>query len=237
MVLQQRANAKLRLEIDGLRQQTQELAKLRDENRRLAGMLANAQEAEQKVVGGQKDLPGSNAEPQTSTPGIDPSKIIKPIETPDAPFVPAATWAKGSIDTWTNALESFLWATANRDSNAFANTVMWDPKAKSWLQQRLTGSPESVRQRVRSIDGLLYDWWFNRGPTSIAAYRVTSYYANSISASAMVDLQDEYGKIGGRQILLHREQEDWHVMFPPLHNDMENYLWELGTSTNANVDH
>ena len=240
LLLQKRTNAKLRSEIDSLRQQTQGLARLREENQRL-GRLKEAADARGRNVARANEEPRSLLSmPKTNAAVSGASGIVVPTETPDAPFVPAASWAKGSIDTWTNAMQSHLWATNNRDSNAFANTVIWDPAAKSWLEERLAGSPDYIRQRVRSVDGLVYDWWINeRSTLLIAAYRVIAHWGNSDNASALVELQDEHGRTRmSYQMILHRDEEGWRVVFTAdFIGWMENYLYHLVSSNQADGGH
>jgi hypothetical protein len=241
LLLLQNANARLRLETDRLRQQSQALARRSEGKERLGSLKETADAREQNPARGQEELLGLKSVPKANAAVSVASGVVVITETPDAPFVPVASWVNVGIGTWTNAIQSHLWATANRDWNAFANTIVWDPASKSLLEERLAGSPESVRRRVRSVDGLIYDWWFNeQTKASFGAYRLVNFYgANSDNPSAGIEVQDEHGRIRMRyQVYLHRDEEGLRVVFTGPYKDMlENYLYQLRSTDQAGVGH
>ncbi len=214
MLLQKRTNAKLRSEIDSLRQQTQKLARLREENQRLGRLKETADTREQNLAREQEQLGRLRSEPKTSKPDSKLSKTIEMIETPNAPFVPSANWANVGVATWADAVQTLFWSKARKDTNVLANTVVWDPGIKARLEAQLAAAPNSVRQRFGSVDGLLYDWWFNY-VTSVDGYRVYSQ-PNPFgdNGGILVQGQHEDRRLPMQlNLILHRDDEAWRVVF------------------------
>src|SRR5207302_1457621 len=194
ILLQQKTNAKLRLEIDDLRQHTQELVKLREEYQRLARLKAEGDAREQILARAIREFPTLQSAPKNKAAVLDGPKSEGANETPNLPFVPVASWANVGIGTWGEAIQSYFWATSKKDLNAFANIVVWDPGGKAKLEGLLIAAPDSVRQRLTSVDQILYDWWFNdQAASSIAAYRVIdSKVYGDRNVNAIVELQNQH---------------------------------------------
>jgi hypothetical protein len=74
LVLQQKANARLRLEIDNLRQQTQQFARLREENQELARFKVEADARQQELARVQDELRRLKSGPQTRVPDANLDK-------------------------------------------------------------------------------------------------------------------------------------------------------------------
>jgi hypothetical protein len=231
ILLQQKTNAKLRLEIDGLRQETQELAKLREDYQHLARLKAEGDAREQNLARALRELQTLYSAPKTNAAVLDAPKSDVANETPNMPFVPAANWANVGIATWADAVQTSFWARARKDTNIFANTVVWDPDVKSKLEALLAVAPNSVRQRLGSVDEVLYDWWFNDQPPA-AGYRVTNQRVDGDICNLIVECEDEGGRtVMAINFLVHSENDGWRLVFTgDMFGNLAGYLSRLGAS-------
>ncbi len=239
IILQQKTNAKLRLELNGLRQQTQELAKFRDENQRLVRLKAEGDAREQNLAQTIRELQTLQSAPKPNPAVLDGTKSEGANETPNSPLVPMASWANVGFGTWGETIQSYFWATSKRDSNAFANAVLWDPAGRARLERLLAAAPDSVRQRFTSVDEILYDWWFNdQATSSFAAYRLVSSKVYGDNVSAIVELQDKHnGPSRSIDLLLHRDNDGWRVVYAGDRIiDLEGYLQRVSSPSRANAD-
>jgi RNA polymerase sigma factor (sigma-70 family) len=233
IIVQRQANAKLR---EGLQQQTQEIASLREENRRLASLNVNARELAPDPESLRPESAAKTNAPLSNAPKVEES------ETPDAPFVPIDSLQNVGIATWTDALQTFFWATAKKDTNVFANAVIWDPDAKARMERFLAATPQSVRQRFGSVDGLLYSYHFEF-QQPLVGYRVTHQaYVYDKMASFLVESQRSGGARGWHfQFTLRRDNDGWRIVLGGAGMGeylvgAEEYLKHLGASNQAHDD-
>jgi RNA polymerase sigma factor (sigma-70 family) len=190
IVIQYQTNTRLKAQLDELRAQaaaappaqqpvaelndTAELERLRRENAELLRLRAKVTALRQQVTPstkGQKDA-DARGKALRQANETDEAKALL-AKSPDIPMVPAHKWVNAGFATPADALQTLNWAVANRDTNAFGNSLIWDASARARAEALFAAAPEGVRQRFGSVDAVIYDWWLNNA-TPVAAARVLS---------------------------------------------------------------
>jgi len=231
IAIQYRTNAQLSAEIQTLRlnaatsarpqqetawAQSAELERLRRENTelvRLRGEVAALRQSasRQKERG---DSEARNNESKQLTEAEE-AKILL-AKSPEIPMVPSRQWNNVGFATPASAYETLNWAVANRDTNAFSNALMWDAKAKERADALFAATPDSVRQRFGTVDGVIFDWYLNNS-TPIAANRVLSQVNEGPNDSALVE-QHIYtdGRVRENTVQFARDENgSWRQVVPP----------------------
>jgi len=234
ILVQYQTNARLKAQLESLRsqqlvparaQQTEappgdasELGQLRREHAELVRLRGEVTALRQRV----------DAAPKS--PEEDPNYRIKALKqaaeaaeakallakSPEIPMVPAHQWANVGFASPSAAFETFNWAVANRDTNAFSNALVWDAQAKVRADTLFAAAPESVRQRYGTVDGVIFDWFLNNS-TPVAAGRVLSQVEEGPDEVTLVE-QHLYNDGRVRENTVQFQRDDtgaWRQVVPP----------------------
>ena len=226
LILQQQSNARLRVEIESLRQQAQTLDQLRQENEgrlalkddtdelqrlreehvellRLRGQAAMFRQREQELARAQTEL--RRLQSAVSVPRnaaqSSPAESLKP----------AAEWSNAGLATPVSAFETWNWAKSKGDPDALAATLVLDEQAKAQAEGLLASLPEELRAKYGTAEKMMAVMQMNTKP--IIAARVVSQ--DAIDADRVViHTQWQYsdGQVGQNDWSLHRDTDGWRVI-------------------------
>ncbi len=231
IVVQHQTNTRLKEQVETLRQQLAavpsqqpiaaadpaELERLRRENQDLARLRG-------EIAGLRQRLAATASNPADA---IDQSKAIKAAaeeaeakallaKSPEIPMVPAYQWTNVGCATAASALQTLNWAIANRETNVFAGALLWDTQAKARADALFAAAPESIRQRFGTVDGVIFDWWLNHS-TPVSAGRVLSQVEEGPNDVALVE-QHIYtdGRVRENTVQFQQDQSGaWRQVIPP----------------------
>ena len=233
IIIQHQANARLKAQIEALRSQlaaaaqspqtdgaatdSGELERLRRENADLLRLRAEVTTLRQQVA----SLPDNQNDPNARARSLKQAaeeaegKALL-AKSPEIPLVPAHLWANVGYSTPAAALQTLNWAIANRDTNAFANSLVWDAQAKARAEALFAAAPESSRQKYGTVDGVMYDWWLNNS-MPIAAGRVLSQMEEGPNEVTLLE-QHMYtdGRVRENTVQFQRDENGgWRQVIPP----------------------
>jgi len=178
-VVQYQTSAKLRAQLEELRQQNLELAQVREENQllrsrvvdphelerlrkgefelvRLRGQVTSLRTVEAELVKLQAENHQLKSLAQKEPANADTAKTPVAVRI-NGPRVPASAWANVGFASPTAAFQTLNWAIANRDSNALASALIWaDEQARAQAEATFAATPEAFRTRYGSLEGFLY---------------------------------------------------------------------------------
>ena len=249
MLIQYRTNVGLRTELEAQRSrlaaapvqsadagaaESGEIERLRRENAELVRLRREIAALRQRV----------SAVPEV-TPDADVQKRMKKLaneaveakvllaKSPEIPMISSRQWSNQGFTSAVAAFETLNWAVANRDTNAFGNSLMWDAQAKQRADALFAAAPDSVRQKYGTVDGVILDWFLNNS-TPIAANRVLSQVAEGPNEVSLVE-QHLYtdGRVRENTVQFARDENGgWRQVVPPeLMPKLEGVLANLsGTS-------
>ena len=237
VVLQHQTNARLRSEIEGLRQQSAELTRLREENRRLAALQTDADElarlrnehAELMRLRGQtaanrqreRELTAAQAEvrrlqslagSQTPAPGKNGANADSRAGLLEG-LIPVTSWNNVGTAAPESAFETLHWAKANRDTNALANAIVLDAEAKAKADALLASLPESVRAGYPSSEQMMAA--LEMATTQEAGIRVlsqTEQGPDDITLHGQWQYDD--GRVRDGDLQYHRYADGWRQVIP-----------------------
>jgi len=191
ILVQYQTNHHLRAQLESLRSQqansqrpqatevtapgAEELAQLRRDQAELVRLRGEVTALRQRIASPSNnpdDNPNYRSKARKQAGEAEEAKALL-AKSPEIPMVPAHQWANMGFANPAAAFETFNWAVANRDTNAFSNALAWDPQAKTRADALFAAAPDSVRQRYGTVDGVIFDWFLNNS-TPVAAGRVLS---------------------------------------------------------------
>ena len=187
IVLQHITNTRFRAEVEGLRQQVAELARLREESQRLTA------QAQSLAAQGEKDrselarLRGQLAaaqtrENKTASAAKRPGAVapLTPTDTSEATegrLVQRDEWRNLGFQTPSATVQTMEWAKINGDTNVIANGLAWaDEKSRAEMEALFAAAPESVRAKYGSVDQYIISLFDHSGPMdgrhTLLSYRI-----------------------------------------------------------------
>ncbi len=194
-------------EVERLRHQVQDLARLRGEIAGLRQRLAATASNQTNSIDRAKAMKAANEEAE--------AKALL-AKSPEIPMVPAYQWTNAGFGTAASALQTLNWAIANRDTNVFASSLIWDTQAKSRADALFDAAPEEVRQKYGTVDAVIFDWWLNNS-TPIAAARVLSQVDEGATDALLLE-QHIYtdGRVRENTVQFQQDQNgEWREVIPP----------------------
>jgi RNA polymerase sigma factor (sigma-70 family) len=146
LALQLRANAELRREIAGLRQQNQALEPARAENRRFNAAVASSQDAAElaRLRSRAVELKASLAT-LANVEGADSEPRMKRQD----------SWQNRGWATPTDAVETLLWASFNNEWDTVAKAFTFNPDNKARMDAFFASLPADVRSKYGTPERLL----------------------------------------------------------------------------------
>jgi RNA polymerase sigma factor (sigma-70 family) len=232
LVLQHETNARLETQIAQLRAQlaqappaqpsgelidSAELERLRHDNADLVRLRGEVSDLRTRLAAVQNTQKEAQDRMRAGKMGneLDEAKALL-AKSPEIPMVPAHQWSNVGFATPAAALQTLNWSIANHDTNAFSNSLMWDPRAKARADALFAAAPDSVRQQYGSVDGFIFDWWLNNS-TPVAAARVLSQIDEGGDDAALVE-QHVYtdGRVRENTVQFERDANgQWRQVIPP----------------------
>ena len=177
-------NQQQRGEIELLRAEGNELARLQAENRRLKGSQLPA-EARDALLAKQAELAKTRAEIEQlqQQVGLREREAAENTSPPAPPrfgagvAMPAADWRNMGSATPEAVLETALWAAAGGDVDAFAKLIVLDEKARAAATELLGSLPPELREQLRTPERMIAFFSIKDVPTGQA--KVRSWSAGS----------------------------------------------------------
>ena len=233
IIIQHQTTTRLKAQIEALRSQlaaapqapqmdggatdTGELERLRRENADLLRLRAEVSTLRQQVASRRNDQDAPNERARSLKQAAEEAEGKALLaKAPEIPLVPAHLWANVGSATPAAALQTPNWAIANRDTNAFANSLVWDAQTKARAEALFAAAPESVRQRYGTVDGVMFDWWLNNS-TPVAAGRVLSQMEEGPNEVTLLE-QHVYddGRVRENTVQFQRDENGvWRQVIPP----------------------
>jgi RNA polymerase sigma factor (sigma-70 family) len=225
MVIQQQT--KLRGANASLRQQVDELDRLKAENERLSNQLAQARTSKPmndeqlsellklrgQVAALQNQKPVPTGSPTNAQPAKSRDGLARQLPAPTVPLLPAASWTNVGVATPEASFQTFSWAVAKKDLPAFTQAVAWDDDAKKQAEAMFAAAPESVRQKFGSIDGVLCAFVNRFSPESpVAGFGVVSTDIQGDEVTLIEQHQYEDGTVRQNPITMHHFDDGWRVV-------------------------
>lgn len=218
VILQQQANARLRAQVENLQALEQQHA--RSEQSRGEALKAQADELARlrtehdELIRLRSQASGASRQRQPTVAGAKPNvgKSQTPTESPSIPLIPATDWKNVGTASPSAAMQTLFWASSNKDTNAFINTLIWDADAKAKLDSLFAASPDSIRQEFGSVDGLIYQGMMGGQDTPMTGFGVVSVNTQGDEATLIEEHQYTDGKVRQNPIKLHREADGWRIV-------------------------
>lgn len=222
VVAQHHTNAKLRAQNQALAARLAYLNELTAANQQLSNLLAQARSRAdllQGQLGHQaKTTPArahskTGAETETAANPAAPAaakSLATVLDSPTVALTPSSQWVNAGRATPNASLETFHWALAQHDTNAFAQALAWDPAAQAKAEELFNAAPEAVRQKFGSIDGVVYALLSHLPPMS--SYAVVSENTSGDSGTLVEQHEYEDGRVRQNQVNLHHFDDGWRVV-------------------------
>jgi RNA polymerase sigma factor (sigma-70 family) len=246
LILQHQANVRLRTENATLRAHAMEADNLREEIRQLGASKADTEELNRLRAASNELMrlrsqagamrpsaaAGTQRDQNTRTAKTD-TAAARSSESPTTPMIPAESWRNVGTTSPSNALQTLFWASRNQDTNAFLETLVWDGEAKAGLEQLFAAAPESVREKFRSVDGLIYEMAMGGRDTPMKGFGIVSLSAEGDTASMVEEHQYEDGRVRQNEITLVRGADGWRVLLDERRLEkLGSYLKDLASRGN-----
>src|SRR5262245_44243925 len=185
LAIQHQTNTRLRGEIEGHSQPGAELARLREELRRLtaeARSLAEQREKDSRELARLRGQLAAANSRETKTPSVAKSPHAAAPRTPTDPsaaeegkLVQREEWRNIGFQIPSAAVQTLEWAKINGDTNVIANGLAWaDENSRAAVAAIFAAAPESVRARYGSADQYVLGLFNHSGPTD-ARHTLLSY--------------------------------------------------------------
>jgi RNA polymerase sigma factor (sigma-70 family) len=232
LVIQYQTQAKLRDENTSLKQQVAEQAQLAQENQHLSnqlaevksvGLLSEAQRSELMRLRGEvgalrnQKPPSTQSRKASAPPSKSPAQLQDPLPAPTVPLLPVESWANVGTATPESSWQTLRWAFTRRDTQAFSQTVAWDPEIKTKAAEVFDAAPESARQKFGSVEGVLYAMMMTPGfsEQNVTGFGVASQSVSGDDATLIVQEQHNDGVVRQNPIQLHHFDDGWRIITPP----------------------
>ena len=203
----------LQAELEVLRDQQQEIGRLRAQHERLAAMqipetelqrLRSDRAAISRMRGEVDALRQRTEERARPAPAKAPERFTVGTE------MPATDWRNAGAATPAAALETVLWAAAGGEMEAFAQRIKFDPAARKAALELLQSLPPGLRARHSSPEQLMAFLSIKDIPIGTAT--VTMWNQNSDPYQVVsFTLSAVEGKPRRVQLMFVREGEDWKL--------------------------
>jgi RNA polymerase sigma factor (sigma-70 family) len=233
IIVQNQTNGRLKAQIEALRTQTaaapqaqqsnaaaidpDELERMRRENAELPRLRAEVATLRQRLASTPSnpgDLDERRRALKLAREGAEGRALL--AKSPEIPMVPSHLWTNAGFASPAAALQTLNWAVANRDTNAFGNSLIWDARAKALADAYFAAAPQSLRDKFGSVDGVIYDWWLNNS-TPIAAARVLSQVDEGPNEATLLE-QHIYadGRVRENTVQFERDENgNWRQVVSP----------------------
>lgn len=203
------AAAQLRLQLDSLQRQTDELARLRQEHDRLLRLQPSADElARLRRAAAASDQPAPLTAESSAEATPAPWHALQP-----GLWAPAADWKNRGRRTPESALETMLWASAGGDLAALKETLQLDAASRTKIAALLADLPESVRQQYASPEDLLALVVAGNVPLE-SAQLVARQQTGDDDVIEYVRLKNPAGETRQIHLTLHRSPDGWKLQVP-----------------------
>lgn len=221
VAVQHHTNSRLRQQNEALAAQLARLNELAAANQQLSNLLAQARSRatllqdqlthQAKPSAGATPNPGAGTETAANSAAPAASKLLATVlDSPTVALTPSSQWVNAGRATPDASLETFHWALAQHDTNAFAQALAWDPAAQAKAEELFNAAPEAVRQKFGSIDGVVYALLSRLPPMS--GYAVVSENTSGDSGTLVEQHEYEDGRVRQNQVNLHHFDDGWRVV-------------------------
>jgi hypothetical protein len=180
----------LRLELDELRHQREEVAQLRRENQQLAAQgvspaeLAALRDDHASLRRMRQEIDAIKSRPPAPAAGEAPSPAVR--------LVPANEWQNAGRATAAASVESFLWAATHGDIDALIGMLDFQRgESRGKLEELFNGLPADVRERFGT-------------PEKMFATLLAEKMASNVKAMAVIPLSESDPDPSNRQLALLR---------------------------------
>jgi hypothetical protein len=203
------AAAQLRLQLESLQQQTDAVARLRQEHDRLLRLQPSAGELEHlRREATARDQPV----PRTPESSTDASPTLPHALQPGR-WAPAADWKNCGRLTPESALETMLWASAGGDLAALKETLQFDKTSRAKIVALLASLPDSARQQYASPEDLLALVVAGNVPLE-SAQLVARQQTGDDNVIEYVRLKNPAGVTRQVHLTLRRSSDGWKLQVP-----------------------
>jgi hypothetical protein len=208
--LQWQAAAELRAELALLRNENNELARLRAENRRLRA--AQVSEAELSALrSDHAAVARLRAEIEKLRDDVD--RRARAVGQQDAP-IPAREWKNAGRATPAAAVETLLWMASRHATDELAATLSIDPQVRPMVDQFFAALPEAVRARYGSLERMIVDFVTRDLPLA-AMQTIAERPSDADHTLLVVRLQGEAGNSRDMSVPLVRQADGWRPAVQP----------------------
>src|SRR5262245_29586823 len=177
LVLQYRANARLREQVAQLRAElaapppaqpatasdASELERLRNEHSELLRLRGQVTQLRQQLASqpkiASKEAVRMPADSRLAEEMENAKRLL--AKSPEIPMIRSNDFRNAGYATAAASFHTLNWAVANRDSGALLNATGLEPQARQRADELFAQMPEAIRQRYGSVDALLVDWAMN----------------------------------------------------------------------------
>jgi RNA polymerase sigma factor (sigma-70 family) len=235
LALQLRANAELRREIAGLRQQNQALEPARAENARLNATVASNQDAAElaRLRSRAAELKASLA----TLANVDEADSEPRMKRQDS-------WQNRGWATPTDAVETLLWASFNNEWDTVAKAFIFDTPGKARMDAFFASLPADVRSKYGTPERLLAPafaslppigfWLIVRGDgwNGRLAYRPIGVKAtgpDSVEVQLLVNFQPARPE-GNQSVTMHHTADGWRCG-PWVGDTVESFIARVDPAT------
>ena len=225
------SDGKLRSEIEELRQQNQELARLREQSEkerkteaadlerlrqehgellRLRGQISTLRSRETEVAQLQAENRQLKTAAQKSTAAPNPPNAAPS----NAPRQPAESWANVGFATPAAAFQTLNWAISHQDTNVFASGLIWsDDQSRARAEAAFAAAPDSVRSRYGSLEGLVSSSFM--GIASPAGFRIVSQFDRGDTSLVVAEKDFANGTVKPDKVQLQNDGQAYRQVIPP----------------------
>jgi len=211
LVQQNRGNAQLTSEIDGLRRQNREFAALRAENERLIAAertRATQTRAEQdELMRLRSQIAAARAQIEQQTKTSDPST--------EPGWKPAANWANLGNSTPAAAFETNLWAVVNKQPDVLLTTLELSEAARAKLAAYYQRLPEAERAKYATPELMYATFMLESQGLTWTGMRVMDQMENG-SGEIILTTKWQWadGRVRVNPRSLHRTADGWKMPLP-----------------------
>lgn len=210
-LLQRQASAQLHDELDLVRDDQRELARLRAERARLQAAQPAPAELEQ-LRGDRAALPRLRDEVGQIRQQTE--AMVQAAERAALPLTPTASLGNAGRATPAAAIETLFWAAGRQDASSIAAMLSYNPMPRKAADMLFRTLPEGVRQKYGTIDGLIAQ--FTADELAVAAMKVAQQDPEAEGRVTMlVRTQNVDGSTRERPFVLKRQDAGWGVAVTP----------------------
>ncbi|HWA11151.1 MAG TPA: hypothetical protein VG838_17040 [Opitutaceae bacterium] len=200
------ATARLRLQLENLRRDAADLARLRQEHER----LLKAQPSDDELDRLRHRIAAANqrqADPAETVAALDEHPLQR------GTWTTPAEWRNRGRDTPESILETTFWAAAGGELGALKDTFEFDDAARARAESLLARLPDSARAAYATPEDLLTLVAARDIPLSdMQWFACTQHDPDTVTESVVFRNTD--GKTRQAHLTFHRSDTGWHLVVP-----------------------